>query len=73
MEILSILRFNTFIIVWQLFLLLWIISLFIACIDVARNDFKGNDKIFWLLLSIFAPFGGVIYFFIGRKQRIKAS
>jgi len=30
----------------------------------------GNEKIVWLLISIFIPFGAVLYFFIRRPQRI---
>ena len=44
----------------------------IALVDILRNDFKGNDKIVWLLAVILIPFVGMIaYFFIGRKQKIK--
>ena len=44
---------------------------FIALIDILKSDFKGNDKIVWLLVLILVPFIGMIaYFVIGRKQKI---
>ena len=71
MEILSIFYFRLFIILWQIFLFSWIIFLIIASIDIAKNKFEDNNKTFWLLLCLFVPFGWLIYFLIGRKQRIK--
>lgn len=71
MELLSIiLQLNG--LVWgELFVLSIFIFAIVAIIDIALNKFEGNQKIFWLLICIFVPFGGLIYFFIGRKQRIK--
>ena len=72
MELLSILKSNSGLILWQLFILSSIVLLITASIDIARNKFEGNQKIFWLLLCIFVPFGSLIYFLIGRRQRIKS-
>lgn len=42
-----------------------------AIIDIAKSNFKGNNKIIWLLLAIFVPcLGPILYIFIGRKQRV---
>lgn len=42
----------------------------IALIDILKSDFKGNNKIVWLLAVILLPFIGMIaYFFIGRRQK----
>ena len=43
-----------------------------ALIDTVRSDFKGqNDKIMWVLIIILFPFiGSLLYFFIGRSQKI---
>ena len=71
MELLSILKSNSVLILWQLFILSSIVLLIIASIDIARNKFEGNQKIFWLLLCVFVPFGSLIYFLVGRKQRIR--
>ena len=42
-----------------------------ALIDILKSDFSGSNKIIWLLVVIFLPLIGIIlYFAIGRKQRI---
>lgn len=44
---------------------------FLAFIDIIRSDFEGNKKTFWLLFVIFFSFvGAVVYFVIGRKQKL---
>lgn len=41
-----------------------------ALISVLKNDFKGNDKIIWVLLIIFLPFlGALLYFLVGRGRK----
>ena len=59
---------------WQLiliFIILGIIPTFIALIDIVRNDFKGNNKVVWLILVLFGNlFGTLLYFTIGRKQKL---
>ncbi|MCL6217422.1 PLD nuclease N-terminal domain-containing protein [Zunongwangia pacifica] len=43
----------------------------LAIIDIVRNDFKGNDKIVWLLVVVFLNFfGTILYFIMGRKQKL---
>ena len=53
-------------------LVLFVVPLWlIALVDILRHDFKGNDKLIWILVIIFVPFlGPILYFLIGRKQRI---
>ncbi|MGC9256894.1 PLD nuclease N-terminal domain-containing protein [Desulfurella sp.] len=48
---------------------LWIYAL----IDILKNDFKdGLTKVIWLVLVIVLPFlGSILYFFIGRNQKLK--
>ncbi len=50
-------------------LFLWIIAL----ISILRNEFPGsNDKLVWVLAVMFMPFiGSILYFLIGRNNRIK--
>lgn len=61
---------------WQIILMLaflgfCIILPLIAIIDIIRNEFKGNDKLMWVLIVIFFNIlGSILYFSIGRKQRI---
>jgi hypothetical protein len=43
-----------------------------ALIDILKSDFKGSNKIVWLLLVIFIPLlGFILYFLIGKKQKIQ--
>jgi hypothetical protein len=55
-----------------LFIVLFIFLLpLLALISVLMNDFRGNDKIMWVLIIIFLPFlGSLLYFLIGRDRRI---
>ena len=59
----------------QLFLILGGVLLLLlfplmALISVLKNDFKGNDKIIWVLLIIFLPFlGALLYFLVGRGRK----
>lgn len=61
---------------WGLFLTLFVILFVIllplmALISVLTNEFRGNDKIMWVLIIIFLPFlGSVLYFLVGRDRRI---
>jgi hypothetical protein len=44
----------------------------VAIIDILRSNFRGNDKIVWLLVVIFLSIPGIIlYRVIGKKQKIK--
>ncbi len=61
---------------WQLILILalffvGVLPMLIALIDIMRSEFKGNNKIAWLLVVLFANFfGAILYFIIGRNQKI---
>ncbi|XRE43141.1 hypothetical protein ACIVBQ_001345 [Tenacibaculum discolor] len=62
--------------VWQLILILiiliGIIPTIIALVDILKSEFKGNNKIVWILVVLLANFfGAVLYFLIGREQKIK--
>jgi hypothetical protein len=51
--------------------LIAVLSVF-ALINLLRSKFEGNIKIVWLLLIILLPLlGALLYFIIGRKQRIR--
>ncbi|MCK4989162.1 MAG: PLDc N-terminal domain-containing protein [Bacteroidales bacterium] len=62
---------------WQLSTILIVAFLLLlfplmALISVLKNDFKGNDKIIWVLLIIFLPFlGALLYFLVGRGRKLK--
>lgn len=62
---------------WQIiilaFVFLGIIPTIIALIDILKSKFNGNDKIIWVLVVLFFNLiGAVLYFVIGRKQKIKS-
>ena len=71
MELLSILEPAIGLIIWQILIFSIILLGIIAFIDVAINKFENNQQLLWLLICVFVPFGGLIYFLIGRKQRIR--
>lgn len=61
---------------WQIiiiaFAFLGIIPTIIALVDILKNKFEGNDKIIWVLVVLFLNLlGAILYFTIGRKQKIK--
>ena len=64
---------------WHEFLILVIIGgVFlvpvVALINIVSSEFKGYDKLMWILIVLFLPFAGaLIYFFVGRKQKITLS
>jgi Phospholipase_D-nuclease N-terminal len=53
-------------------IMLTIVPTIVAVINIAINEFEGNQKILWLLIAIFVPFGVYIYFIFGWKKRIKS-
>ncbi len=64
---------------WQIIILMVIIFLvgiiptIIALIDILKNKFESNNKIVWVLVVLFLNIiGAILYFTIGRNQRIKA-
>jgi hypothetical protein len=62
---------------WQLILILialflGILPTLIALIDILKSDFKGNNKIVWVLVVLLINFfGAILYFLIGRQQKIR--
>lgn len=57
---------------WQLFILFSILLPVIALISILKNEFTGNNKLVWVLVVLFLPFlGAILYFVIGRSQKIK--
>lgn len=46
----------------------------IALIDILKSEFTGNNKIVWVIVVLFSNFfGAILYFLIGRKQKIKIA
>jgi hypothetical protein len=55
-----------------------IVSLFlfilpiIALVDIIRSEFTGNNKIMWVLIVIFFNIvGSILYFLMGKNQKVK--
>jgi nitrate reductase gamma subunit len=44
----------------------------IALVDILKSEFKNNDKLIWTVVVIFlSVIGAILYFTIGRNQRIQ--
>jgi len=61
--------------IWQIIIILLafggIILTIMALIDILKSEFEGNNKIVWVLVVLFINlFGAILYFNIGRKQKI---
>ncbi|MCP9770690.1 hypothetical protein EGI22_22520 [Lacihabitans sp. LS3-19] len=57
-------------IIWQVAVFLFWLLMIFAIIDIIRSKFQKNDKLIWVLVSIFVPFGGAFYFIWGRKSKV---
>jgi hypothetical protein len=56
---------------WLIIFLVFLLPVF-ALVDILRNQFKGSsDKLIWVLVVVFLPLlGSILYFIIGRSQRV---
>ena len=44
----------------------------IALVDILKSEFTGNNKIIWVLVVLLSwIIGAILYFFIGRNQKIQ--
>jgi hypothetical protein len=57
--------------------LIWLIAIInviipvIALISILRSKFEENNKLIWIIVVVFLNLiGAILYYFIGRKQRI---
>lgn len=61
---------------WQILivgLIIFIIPV-IALIDILRSEFEGNNKLIWTLVVLFTGvLGAVLYYLMGRKQKIYSA
>jgi predicted Na+-dependent transporter len=45
-----------------------------ALVDILKHDFSGLNKLIWLILVLTLPLVGVIlYYFIGREQKLPSN
>ena len=58
---------------WTIFLLLIILLPIIALFSLLKSIFKDSTtKLIWVLVILLVPVAGpILYFIIGRRQRIK--
>ena len=58
-------------IILLLFFLLPTILWIIALVDILKSNFQKDNKLIWILVVVFLPIiGAILYFIIGRKQKI---
>lgn len=44
----------------------------IALVDILRSNFQANNKLIWVVVVVFTNIlGSILYFLIGRNQKIK--
>ena len=49
--------------------ILWIVAL----VDILKSEFQGYNKLIWVVVVIFLPIiGSILYFIIGKSQKIIA-
>jgi len=54
-----------------LFVLIPVVLWITALVDCLKSNFAGDSKIIWVLVIIFLPvLGSILYFLIGRNQKI---
>lgn len=57
-----------------LFFLIQLVFSIIALVDVLKNEFEDNNKIIWVLvILVLWLVGAILYYFIGRKQKLPKS
>jgi hypothetical protein len=57
--------------IWQSIMIIAIILPILALISILKSEFKGNDKLIWVLVTLFLPFfGSILFFILGRPNRL---
>ena len=60
-------------VLWIIFVAVFVLWLW-AMIDILKNEFTGSNKLIWLLVVMLLPFiGMLLYWFIGREQKISVN
>jgi hypothetical protein len=60
----------------ELYVLMFVATIFfvvpiVALVDILKSEFEGNNKLIWVLVVLLSwIIGAVIYFIIGRKQKV---
>jgi Phospholipase_D-nuclease N-terminal len=71
-------NFLSFVGPWQWVIIILALSFLllpiIALIDILKSDFKGNNKLIWVIVVIFFSLIGVLlYYTIGKQQKIRKT
>lgn len=62
---------------WELLIIMIVLGIpgiiwLIALIDCLKSEFKGNQKLIWILVIILIPFlGSLLYLIMGRSDKAK--
>lgn len=52
-------------------ILVFLLLPLIAIVDIIRSKFEGNLQLIWVIvIAFFNVFGAILYFIIGRNQKI---
>ncbi len=71
MEILGIIGGSELIVILTIGLFFILLPI-IAVIDIVRSKFEGNLQIIWIIVVVFFNIiGSILYFLIGRNQKLK--
>jgi hypothetical protein len=71
MEILGIVGPQEIVVILLIVPVLLIIPI-IALVDILKSEFTGNNKLIWVLVVLLSwIIGAILYFFIGRNQKIQ--
>ncbi len=62
---------ENYLFIWQSFILLSFLLLLIAVPHILGRNLNTNKKILWVVISLFIPFFGPLYYLvIGRKNPV---
>ena len=65
---------STELIIVLIFALFVLLLPLVALVDILRSKFEDNTKIIWVIVVIFlSTIGAILYFLIGKNQKIKDS
>lgn len=64
--------FFGFLFFFSVLLLIAALVFWVYClVDILRNEFTGSNKIIWVVVLLgFGPLGMILYWFIGRDQKL---
>ncbi|KAF0219253.1 MAG: hypothetical protein FD174_2339 [Geobacteraceae bacterium] len=70
-EMIGVVGVAAFFVFWLVFVAVFVFWLW-ALIDILKSEFTGSNKVVWLLMVMLVPLiGAILYYFIGREQKIK--